>query len=85
MKAAGQRVEATVFIGRGGLTDGNAAEVAAQLKQRGLVKVKISRDAAGAEGRHKIAEDLAARARADLVEVRGLTALLARRGRGGPR
>jgi RNA-binding protein len=82
-KAAGQSVEATVTIGRGGLTEGNAAEVARQLKERGLVKVKIAREAAGAEGRHKLAEDLAARAGGELVEVRGLTALFASRGRRG--
>lgn len=80
-KAAGQSVEVTVVIGRGGLTDGNAAEVKAQLKERGLVKVKVSREAADAAGRHKLAEDLAARAGGELVEVRGLTALLASRGR----
>ncbi len=82
-KAAGQSVEATVHIGRGGLTDGNAAEVAAQLRERGLVKVKISREAADAKGRQELAEELARRAGAELVEVRGLTALLAGRGRRG--
>lgn len=82
-KAAGQGLEATVHIGRGGLTDGNAAEVTAQLKERGLVKVKISGEAAALKGRREVAEELALRAGAELVEVRGFTALFARRGRGG--
>ncbi len=81
-KAAGQSLEATVHIGRGGLTDGNAAEVARQLKGRGLVKVKIARDVADASTRRHLAEELASRAGGDLVEVRGLTALLARRRKG---
>ena len=72
-----------MHIGRGGLTDGNAAEVAGQLKERGLVKVRISREAAALKGRRELAEELALRAGAELVEVRGLTALFSRRGRGG--
>jgi len=45
--------------------------------------VRISREAAALKGRRELAEELAQRAGADLVEVRGLTALFSRRGRGG--
>lgn len=77
LRAAGQGLDATVFVGRGGATDAAAEEVRAQLKTRPFVKVRLSRDAEG--GRHGVAEALAELAGADLVEVRGYTALLAKR------
>ena len=76
-RAAGQHLEATVFVGRLGATDAAAEEVRVQLKTRPFVKVRVSRDAEG--GRHGAAENLAELAGADLVEVRGFTALLAAR------
>lgn len=76
-RAGGQRLDATVFVGRVGATDAAAEEVRAQLKTRPFVKVRLSRDAGG--GRHGVAEKLAELAGADLVEVRGFTALLAKR------
>ena len=81
LRAQGQTLGATAFIGKAGLTSTVAAEVAAQLKLRGLVKVKISPEAAGAQERLAIAEALAQQASAELVEVRGFTALLAKRGK----
>ena len=78
-RAAGQKIEATVFMGRAGVSDGLATEVRDQLKSRRLIKVKLSKDACQEKGREAVAADLAARAEADLVEVRGFTALLATR------
>ena len=80
-RAAGQRLEATLFVGPDGVTDAVAAEAAAQLKKRELVKAKVSAAAAEAKGMKEVGADLAARALADLVEVRGRTVLLARRSR----
>lgn len=76
-RAAGQGLDATVFVGRVGATDAAAEEVRAQLKTRRFVKIRLSREAEG--GRHGAAEKLADLAGADLVEVRGYTALLAAR------
>jgi len=76
---------ATVFIGRAGLNPAVAAEVAAQLKVRGLIKVKISPEAAAGKNLAAIAHALARQASADLVEFRGFTALLAKRGKVTPR
>jgi len=86
LRAQGQRTEATVFIGRGGLTPGVAAEVTAQLKSRALIKVKIASGAVKGENIRELAEALAAQSTADLVEVRGFTILLAKRprARSGP-
>lgn len=71
-----------MFVGRGGVTDAVAAEVKAQLEARDLVKVRLDRAQAAERGRKEMAEDLASRAGAELVEVRGFMVLLAR---GGPR
>lgn len=85
LRAEGQQLDATVFVGRGGLTDAHVAEVQAQLKTRDLVKVKVSREAGQGGDRRKVGEALALKASAELVEVRGFSVLLARRrARGGP-
>ncbi len=83
-RAEGQALEVTVFVGRAGVTDSVAAEAALQLRTRELVKAKVAREAGDAAALKGLAEDLALRAGADLVEVRGRTLLLARRrpGRG---
>jgi RNA-binding protein YhbY len=57
-------------VGHGAVTDAVAAEARALLKTRGLVKVKLDRAAAVDRGRKEMAEDLASRAEAGLVEVR---------------
>lgn len=83
LRAEGHKLAATAFIGRTGLTDAVAAEVAAQLKTRGLVKVKLSPDVAQGEDREELARRLAERASGELVEVRGFTILLSRHRRAG--
>ena len=79
-RAAGQKISPTVFVSATGVTDAVAAEAAAQLKSRELVKAKVAREATEATGMKEIGLDLAARAGAEFVEVRGRTVLLARRG-----
>ena len=81
LRAAGQALSPTLFVGDSGVTDAVAAEAAAQLKGRELVKAKVTREASEAKGMKAVGEELAARAGADLVEVRGRTVLLVRRGR----
>ena len=81
LRAAGQALEATLFVGPGGVTDAVAAEARAQLKSRPLLKAKVSREAGEASGMKDLGEALAQQAGADLVEVRGRTVLLARRAR----
>ena len=81
LRAAGQTLSATLFVGEGGVTAAVAAEAAVQLKSRELVKAKVSSGAAGAEGMKALGEELATKAGAELVEVRGRTALIARKAR----
>jgi RNA-binding protein len=81
LRAAGQTLTATLFVGGDGVTPAVAAEAKAQLKSRELVKAKVSSEAADAKGMKVVGEELASQAGADLVEVRGRTALLARKPR----
>ena len=81
LRAEGQRVEATLQVGKGGVTDGVVSELDAQLKRNHLVKVRLQRGAAGGdrEAEEALALELAGRLGAELVERRGHTVLLYRR------
>jgi RNA-binding protein len=81
LRAVGQAIDPTLFVGRDGATDAVAAEARAQLKDRPLIKVKITPRAEGGASRHEVAAELARKAGAELVEVRGFTAVLASRRR----
>ncbi len=81
LRAEGQRIDATVHLGKGGISEGVLAELDAQLKRNHLVKVRLQRGAAGGErdAEGDMAEILAEALGADVVERRGHTALLYRR------
>jgi RNA-binding protein len=76
LKGTAQHLDATVHVGKDGVTDSVVDEVVRQLKQKRLVKVKLL--PAMEEDRHEAAEKLASKASAVLIEVRGRTAVLAR-------
>lgn len=76
LKGAAQRIEATVHVGKDGVTDEVVAEVVKQLKRKRLVKVRLLPSVE--QDRREVAERLASGASAVLVEVRGRTAVLAR-------
>jgi RNA-binding protein len=82
LKTEGQGIAAAVSVGKGGLTEGVEAELDAQLKRHHLVKVRIHRSAVGGDraGKDEQALELAQRMGAELVERRGHTVLLYRRG-----
>ncbi len=67
-------VDVTVWVGKSGL-DPVVDELADQLDDRDLVKVKFLRAARGGTDTDELAADLAERADADLVETRGNTAV----------
>ena len=67
-------LDVTVWVGKSGLqavTD----ELADQLADRDLVKVKFLRAARGGTSVDELAEEMAERVDADLVETRGNTAV----------
>lgn len=72
-RAKAQRLEATLQVGKAGVTDAVVTELVVQLTERKLVKVKLLKGDTKADARR-----LAERAGAELVEVRGRTAVLFR-------
>lgn len=80
LRSEGQRLETTIQVGKGGLTDGVRDELDGQLKRNHLVKVRVQRGAAGGEreAEDSIARQLADALGAELVERRGHTILLYR-------
>ncbi|WP_330632562.1 YhbY family RNA-binding protein [Halocatena halophila] len=66
--------DATIRVGKRGI-DPVVDELADQLQDRRLVKVKFLRSALGATSTEALAEELASAAGADLVETRGHTAV----------
>jgi RNA-binding protein len=76
LRALGQRLAATLHVGRDGVTEAVVGQADAQLAAHELVKVRVSENAP--ESRHDIAARLAGRANAQLAQVLGRTALLYR-------
>jgi RNA-binding protein len=74
IKGLGTGLKATIHIGKEGLTDRIVEEVKNQIKANKVVKIKVL--APSAEQKREIAQQLAERASAALVEVRGNTVLL---------
>lgn len=81
LRSEGQALDATVNIGKGGVTEGILEELDAQLRRNHLVKVRVQRSAVGEDKQAKDiqATELADLLGADLVERRGHTVLLYRR------
>ena len=74
LKGKGTELKATIHIGKEGVTDGLVEEFVIQMKAHRLVKVKVL--ASSSDKKKEMAEELATRAGAELIEVRGNTILL---------
>ncbi|MFC6988256.1 YhbY family RNA-binding protein [Haloplanus sp. GCM10025708] len=70
-------LDVTVWVGKSGI-DAVVDELDDQLADRELVKVKFLRAARGGTTVEELADDLADRVEADVVETRGNTAVLYR-------
>lgn len=68
-------LDVTVWVGKSGI-ESVTGELTDQLRDRDLVKVKFLRAARGGTTTEELAEDLADRVDAELVETRGNTAVL---------
>ena len=73
-----QELKPTVWIGKQGCTETMIEEIIAQLRKRKLIKVKWLQNI------EVDPEDIALKAKAGLVEVRGRTMVLAEKGKGSP-
>ena len=76
LRGLGQRLTPTLHVGHEGVSDAVVQQAEVQLEAHELVKVRVGDNAP--EDRHATAEELARRARADLTQVLGRTALLYR-------
>jgi len=70
-------LDVTVWVGKGGI-DPVVDELDDQLRDRGLVKVKFLRAARGGTTTEELADRLADRTGASVVETRGHTAVVRR-------
>jgi RNA-binding protein len=75
-RARAHDLDVTVWVGKGGL-DPVEEELSDQLDDRELVKVKFLRAARGGTTTEELAEQLADRVDADVVETRGHTGVFA--------
>jgi RNA-binding protein len=82
LRGLGQRLAASLHVGRDGVTDAVVEQAETQLGAHELVKIRVSENAPAS--RHDTADVLAARTRAEVVQVLGRTALLYRERREEP-
>lgn len=71
-------LKATVHIGKDGITEGVINEIRQQLKKRKIIKIKFLQNANRDNFKEKI-EDIAKETGAEVVEIRGFTAVLKKR------
>ncbi|CAM3363568.1 ribosome assembly RNA-binding protein YhbY [Corallococcus sp. ZKHCc1 1396] len=76
LRALGHHLEPVVLVGQSGVTEGVIAAVEQALNDHELIKVKINE---GPEGRHEVADRIAADTGSDLAQLLGRTALFFKR------
>ncbi len=72
-------ITATVQVGKSGITEGVLEEIREQIERRKVVKIKFMKNTDREDFRAK-AEELTREVNADLVEIRGFTVTLKKRG-----
>jgi RNA-binding protein len=77
LKTLAHDAEVTVWVGKSGL-DAVVPELNDQLQDRTVVKTKFLRASRGGTTSEELADDLAERVNADVVDVRGHTAVFHR-------
>jgi RNA-binding protein len=74
-----QLIEPSVAVGKNGVTDRVIEEIRSQLKRKRIVKIRLHGESKLT--RLEVANELATRADAKLVDVRGFTVVLTRKKR----
>lgn len=78
LKSEAQDLAVALQVGKSGITDAFVMELDDRLVRERLLKVKLLKSAREETGRHDLAEELATRVGAFLIEVRGNTAVFYR-------
>jgi len=73
LQSRSKQTEATVWVGKEGVTEGLLSQISDQLKARELVKIKLQKSALGEDKTSQTADKVAASTGATLVEVMGHT------------
>ncbi len=79
LQARSRRTNATIWIGKGGVSEELLKQVSNQLKARELVKVKIQKSALTEAETGSVAEKVAASTDSTLIEIMGHTFTLFKR------
>jgi RNA-binding protein len=75
LKAQATEIDATIWVGKNGLTDSVVKELKDQLRSKRLVKVKILKNAVEGIHRNRIARELEEHSGATLLEIKGSVAV----------
>ncbi|MBI0584741.1 MAG: YhbY family RNA-binding protein [Methanomassiliicoccus sp.] len=70
----GSEIDPTVHVGKEGVTEGIVQEIKAQIKRAKVIKVRVL--PAADQTKDEVAEELATRTGAKVVETRGFTVLM---------
>lgn len=79
LRGQAARIEASTHVGKNGVTPSLIEELKRQLKDNKLIKVKLLKSAVEAMPREALARELADKAGAELIEVKGNTVVLFKR------
>lgn len=75
LRADAQKINASVTVGKNGITDATLEELDRHLKKDKLVKVRLLPSATQVDGLQAQAAAIAERTRSTLIEIRGGTAV----------
>ena len=79
LRAKGKLLEPVVRIGKQGITDSVIEEIVKQLKRKKLIKVKFLPNLAKKENKKELAQELAEKTNAILVEHVGFVVVLSKK------
>ena len=79
LRGMAARMEPATHVGKNGVTESLVEEINRQLKDNKLIKVKILKSAIDETPREEIANQLAAKTGAELIEIKGNTVVLFKR------
>jgi RNA-binding protein len=74
-----RRGSATLILGKNGVTEEFIEEVKRQLKRKKVIKIRALKSVLVKQSIDEIAMEIAAKAKSQLLEIRGYTMLLARK------
>jgi len=70
---------AALILGKNGVTEEFIEEVKRQLKRKKVIKIRALRSVLAKQSIDEVASEIAAKAKSQLLEIRGYTMLLARK------